>query len=215
MVLNREIKFKVCGMSKAANIAELANLHPHYMGFIFYPRSPRMMTSVSAELIRYVPETIKTTGVFVNEELDKVEAMVKQHRLKAVQLHGNEGAAYCKNLQALNVEIIKAFGVDEDFDFAVLEAYTDAVDFFLFDTRTKNHGGSGKAFNWQLLDKYTLQKPYFLSGGIDLQHIDEIRKIDDKRLYAIDLNSKFEIEPGLKDISKLQRFLKELIEEQD
>ncbi len=201
-------------MSRAANIAELASLQPHYMGFIFYPQSPRMITEVSAELIRYIPESIRTTGVFVNEDTHKVETIVRQHGLKAIQLHGNESPGYCKNLQALNIEVIKAFGIDENFDFAVLEAYIDAVDFFLFDTQTKNYGGSGKTFNWKLLAQYTLQKPYFLSGGIDLQHADEIKKINDKRLYAIDLNSRFEIEPGLKDINKLQRFLKELTEEQ-
>ncbi|MCJ0742730.1 phosphoribosylanthranilate isomerase [Pedobacter montanisoli] len=215
MMLPGEIKIKVCGMSRAANIAELAELQPHYMGFIFYPQSPRMITPVSAELIRYIPEPIKTTGVFVNEEIDKVEAMIRQHGLKAIQLHGNESPEYCKTLQAFNVEVIKAFGIDEDFDFTVLESYVDAVDFFLFDTQTQNYGGSGKVFNWQLLDRYNLQKPYFLSGGIDLQHVEEIKKINDKRLYAIDLNSRFEIEPGLKDINKLQRFLKELIEVQD
>ncbi|WP_410222374.1 phosphoribosylanthranilate isomerase [Pedobacter sp.] len=213
-MLSETIKIKVCGMSRAANIAELASLQPHYMGFIFYPQSPRMITEVSAELIRYIPESIRTTGVFVNEDTHKVETIVRQHGLKAIQLHGNESPGYCKNLQALNIEVIKAFGIDENFDFAVLEAYIDAVDFFLFDTQTKNYGGSGKTFNWKLLAQYTLQKPYFLSGGIDLQHADEIKKINDKRLYAIDLNSRFEIEPGLKDINKLQRFLKELTEEQ-
>jgi phosphoribosylanthranilate isomerase len=200
------MKLKICGMRKATNIAEAAELLPDYLGFIFYEHSPRFISEVSSELIKYVPSTIKTTGVFVNEEIDIVKAYIIKYNLKAVQLHGSESPAYCEGIKASGAEIIKAFGVDEHFDFNQLEAYVDVVDYFLFDTQTPVHGGSGKVFNWELLNNYSLQKPYFLSGGIDLTSINAIKSIKDPRLYAIDVNSKFELQPGLKDIEKLKEF---------
>jgi phosphoribosylanthranilate isomerase len=106
--------------------------------------------------------------------------------------------------------VIKAFGIDEDFDFSVLEAYLNTADYFLFDTKTKAHGGSGKTFNWSVLDRYTDNKPYFLSGGIDLEHTSAIKNINDERLYALDINSRFETEPGLKDAAKIKEFIKEM-----
>lgn len=204
------LKIKVCGMKHAANIAAVAELRPDYMGFIFYEKSPRYISEVSAELIKYVPQEIKTVGVFVDEDLETVKALVQKHYLKAVQLHGNESADFCKEVKAAGVEVIKAFGVHSDFDFNVLEEYETEVDYFLFDTQTPAHGGSGKVFDWTLLNHYQLSKPYFLSGGIDLNHAEQIKSINDERLYAIDINSKFELEPGLKDVVKLKEFFKEL-----
>jgi phosphoribosylanthranilate isomerase len=200
------IKLKVCGMTQAANIAVVAELQPDYLGFIFYPKSPRFISDVSAELIKYVPSTIKTTGVFVNEELEVVKAYVFKYNLKAVQLHGKESVGYCEEIKSTGVELIKAFGVDENFDFSQLEPYLNTVDYFLFDTQTPAHGGSGKVFDWKLLEKYTFDKLYFLSGGIDLSHATTLKEINDPRLYAIDVNSKFELEPGLKDVEKLKEF---------
>jgi phosphoribosylanthranilate isomerase len=201
------LHLKVCGMTQAANIAEVAALRPSYLGFICYPKSPRFISEVSAELIKYVPSVIKTTGVFVNEELDVVRQKVIRYNLKAVQLHGHESPDYCRTLQATGAEIIKAFGIDESFDFSRLTAYQEAVDYFLFDTQTPAHGGSGKVFDWHLLSNYKLEKPYFLSGGIGLEQAALLKEINDPRLYAIDVNSKFEIEPGLKDVSKLEAFV--------
>lgn len=206
------VKLKVCGMRLAANIAAVAALQPDYLGFIFYDQSPRLISDVSAELIKYVPATIKTVGVFVDEDLDVVKKKINLYQLKAVQLHGNESVEYCKTLRLAfdHLEIIKAFGIDEDFDFSVLNAYQDAVDYFLFDTKTKAHGGSGKTFDWHVLSKYKLDKAYFLSGGIDMEHANAISAIDDSRLYAIDINSRFEIEPGLKDAAKIKEFITEM-----
>lgn len=200
------MKIKVCGMKHAANIAGVANLRPDYLGFIFYPKSPRYIAEVSAELIKYVPADIKTVGVFVNEEINEVKLKVAKHQLKAVQLHGAESVDYCAELKILGVEVIKAFGVHSEFDFKQLEPYALVVDYFLFDTQTPVHGGSGKVFDWQLLEKYQLDKPYFLSGGIGLEHAQQITGIQDARLYAIDVNSKFELEPGLKDVEQLKEF---------
>lgn len=203
------VKLKVCGMKLAANIAAVAALQPDYLGFIFYEKSPRFISDVSAELIKYVPAEIKTVGVFVDEDLETVKKKVNLYQLKAVQLHGNESPEYCEELKSAfkSLEVIKAFGVDEDFDFAVLEAYENVVDYFLFDTKTKAHGGSGKTFDWKILANYSLDKPYFLSGGIDLGHAAAIAKIVDTRLYALDINSRFEIDPGVKDAEKINEFI--------
>lgn len=204
-----KFKLKVCGMKLAANIAAVAALRPDYLGFIFYDKSPRLISDVSAELIKYIPAEIKTVGVFVDEELDVVKKKINLYQLKAVQLHGNESPGYCAALQSIfgEIEVIKAFGIDEDFDFNVLKEYMDAVDFFLFDTKTKAHGGSGKTFDWKMLDDYKLDKPYFLSGGIDLQHAAAIKQIEDSKLYALDINSRFEVEPGVKDVEKVKAFI--------
>lgn len=204
-----KFKLKVCGMKLAANIAAVAALRPDYLGFIFYDKSPRLISDVSAELIKYIPAEIKTVGVFVDEELDVVKKKINLYQLKAVQLHGSESPGYCAALKSIfgKIEVIKAFGVDEDFDFNVLKEYMDAVDFFLFDTKTKAHGGSGKTFDWKMLDNYKLDKPYFLSGGIDLQHAAAIKQIKDSKLYALDINSRFEVEPGVKDVEKVKAFI--------
>ncbi len=199
-------------MRLAANIAAVAELQPDYLGFIFYAKSPRLISEVSAELIKYIPSEIKTVGVFVNEELEKVKDKVNLLKLKAVQLHGSESPEYCEALKSTfpTLEVIKAFGIDEDFDFSALQPYLKAADYFLFDTKTKVHGGSGKTFNWSVLDQYTYTKPYFLSGGIDLEHSTAIKKINDERLYALDINSRFETEPGLKDAAKIKEFIQEV-----
>jgi phosphoribosylanthranilate isomerase len=206
------LKLKVCGMRLAANIAAVAGLQPDYLGFIFYEQSPRLISDVSAELIKYIPAEIKTVGVFVNEDIEKVKEKINTLKLKAVQLHGGELPEYAAALKSSfpNIEVIKAFGIDEDFDFSGLEAYLGTVDYFLFDTKTKTHGGSGKTFNWSVLNRYTYTKPYFLSGGIDLEHVAAIKEINDERLYALDINSRFEVEPGLKDVAKIEEFIKEM-----
>lgn len=199
-------------MRLAANIAAVAELQPDYLGFIFYEKSPRLISDVSAELIKYIPSEIKTVGVFVNEDLEKVKDKVNTLKLKAVQLHGSESPEYCAALKTAfgSLQVIKAFGIDEDFDFSELETYLGVVDYFLFDTKTKAHGGSGKTFDWSVLDRYTYTKPYFLSVGIDLEHAPAIKNINDERLYALDINSRFEIEPGLKDAEKIKEFIKEM-----
>jgi len=204
-----KLKLKICGMKFAANIAAVASLQPDYLGFIFYGQSPRFISDVSAELIKYIPSEIKTVGVFVNEDLEVVKKKVNLYQLKAVQLHGNEAPGYCADLKSTfgGIEVIKAFGVDEEFDFSILDGYNDVVDYFLFDTKTKAHGGSGKTFDWKILENYELNKAYFLSGGIDLEHAAAIKQIEDSRLYALDINSRFEVEPGVKDVEKVKAFI--------
>ncbi|TDQ08171.1 phosphoribosylanthranilate isomerase [Pedobacter metabolipauper] len=203
------IKLKVCGMKFPDNIAAIAELQPDYLGFIFYKGSKRYVADLSAAVLQSLPAGIKKTGVFVDEEPLQVAALTIQYGLNAVQLHGKETVADClaiKQLLPAETELIKAFGVGASFDFDVLKDYMDVVDYFLFDTQTPGHGGSGKTFDWLILEKYTLNKPYFLSGGISLNSIDELNKIKDTRLYAVDVNSRFELEPGLKDTDQLMEF---------
>jgi len=203
-------KLKICGMKTPENIADVVALAPDYMGFIFFPESKRFVANLDPEIIKSIPETIKTTGVFVDEDLDVVKKKISIYRLKSVQLHGNESPAYCAALQGIS-EVIKAFGIDATFDFDKLDDYYDVTDYFLFDTKTPLHGGSGHVFNWRLLEKYQLVKPFFLSGGVGLENVSDLSRVNDERLYAVDVNSRFELSPGLKDISKLTDFKNKML----
>lgn len=207
------IKLKVCGMREPDNINALSALMPDYMGFIFYDRSKRYIGNMDPELTESLPASIKATGVFVNEDIENVLSAIRKYQLKAVQLHGTESPAYCSNIRTERpeIELIKAFGVNESFNFEQLNNYVNKVDYFLFDTQTPEHGGSGITFNWQVLENYQLNIPYFLSGGIGLEQLSEIHGIVDTRLYAIDVNSRFELAAALKDIDQLTRFKNELL----
>ncbi|RZM21658.1 MAG: phosphoribosylanthranilate isomerase, partial [Pedobacter sp.] len=171
------IKLKVCGMREAGNIAELTKIGPDYMGFIFYRESKRFVGSIDPDLIRSLPVDIKATGVFVNEQLPVIAAAIIEFKLAAVQLHSAETPELCESLkiQFPDVELIKAFGVDESFNFELLNNYERTVDYFLFDTKTEQHGGSGRSFDWEKLKQYAGEKPYFLSGGIGLEQLSAIK----------------------------------------
>ena len=201
------MKLKVCGMKYQDNIQEVATLQPDYLGFIFYEQSARHF---DAHRIPEISNTIKKTGVFVDADLDFVIKKISKHNLKAVQLHGNETPEYCKQLRGKNIEIIKVFSIKNEFDFSVLKLYDDIVDYFLFDTKGKLPGGNGYVFDWTILNNYPSTTPFFLSGGIGLSQIDDINKFQkseaSKYCYALDVNSKFEIEPGLKNIEDLKKF---------
>jgi phosphoribosylanthranilate isomerase len=208
------VRLKICGMRDAGNISQVASLEPDYMGFIFYEKSKRFVGELDPASLSEMPENIGRVGVFVNHDLKEVVHLAEKFDLNLLQLHGNESAAYVQELKQLlegrDIKLMKAFGIDENFDFTLLNEYETEVDYFLFDTQTPDHGGSGKLFNWELLNGYTLNKPYFLSGGIGLESVEALQTIDDKRLFAIDVNSKFETEPGIKDISKLKEFKRQL-----
>lgn len=206
----QELKLKVCGMRDAENINRLAQLKPDYIGFIFYPQSKRYADKLESKVLQALPPSIKKTGVFVNASLEEIAEKIEQFKLDAVQLHGQETPEFCKQLKPFNIEIIKAFGVNNDFDFGSLENFDSVCDYFLFDTKTDMHGGSGKTFDWSILKRYTLNKPYFLSGGLSAENIREIKSINDSRLFALDLNSRFELQPGLKDIEKLTTVFNEI-----
>lgn len=206
------LPIKVCGMRDKENILSLSSVAPAFLGFIFYEASKRYVGSIDAEILQMVPQGIHKVGVFVNSKNEYVLHKVQQYKLDYVQLHGDESPGKCEELQKEGLKIIKAFSLDEDFDFEVLEGYKAFVSYFLFDTKGKEYGGNGVTFNWEILDQYTLDVPFFLSGGLDLQHIEKIKDIKHKRLFALDLNSRFEIEPGLKDLEKLKTFTKRLRE---
>lgn len=195
-------------MRNTANILDIASLAPDYMGFIFYPLSSRYAADIDAAIVRQLPSSIKKTGVFVNAELATIDKWLNELELDAVQLHGDESPEFCKAVKGRDIEVIKAFGIHADFDFKSLNNYLQVVDYFLFDTSTAQHGGSGKVFDWELLHQNNTDKPFFLSGGIDLDQLDTIAQMNDGRLYAIDLNSKFELSPGIKDYSKLKKIFK-------
>ena len=205
------MRIKVCGMTNPENIREVAALKPNYLGFIFYPKSPRYVVGkLSPESMNEIPPNIWRTGVFVNETEEKILEISGQYGLKAIQLHGDESPELCTALCFAGKSIIKAFSVDNDFDFAPLEAYLDVVDFFLFDTKTEAYGGSGKKFDWSVLERYPFKKPFFLSGGIGPDDAKEILELQHPKFYGIDLNSKFETAPGMKDAQALKRFLGKL-----
>ena len=204
-------RLKVCGMRDRENIKTLVDLKPDYIGFIFYDKSPRFVgEDFSQEIPALIPEDIKKVGVFVNAETSHVTGKIEKYRLDLVQLHGRESAEYCKNLSEKNIHIIKAFSMDETIDFALLEDYDNFCDFYLFDTKVSTYGGSGKKFNWKILEKYNYQKPFLLSGGIGMDDADEIMNLRKLDMITLDINSRFEISPGLKDIGLIEKFIKKL-----
>ncbi|WP_449421098.1 phosphoribosylanthranilate isomerase [Saonia flava] len=209
------MRLKICGMNK--NTTQVAGLHPDYLGFIFWEPSKRYLEND----IPAIPHSIKKVGVFVNAYIDEIKARVEQFGLLLVQLHGKESPTFCNILkkEIPQIKIIKVFSIKDDFDFSVLGAYENVCDYYLFDTKGKLPGGNGYTFNWSVLKDYPSTKPYFLSGGIGLENSDEIlsflRGKESKYCHALDINSKFEIEPGLKNIDKLKEFKNIVMEKQN
>ena len=199
---------KVCGMREGANVQEVTRLKPDLMGFIFYPKSKRFVgDDFDLSIVRSVMPEVQTVGVFVNEEVDKIISLVRKYSLDFVQLHGNESPASCQMLRDKGIKVLKAFGIHNEFDWTALEPYTASCDYFLFDTSTKDYGGSGVKFNWNTLNNYKLPTPFVLSGGIGPEDADVIKSISHPQLAGIDINSRFEVEPGLKDAGLLQTFI--------
>lgn len=192
------------------NPEEVELLQPDYMGFIFWENSPRYVDGIIPSISR----RIKKVGVFVDASIEEILQKVAKYGLQVVQLHGQETPELCKKLKDVGIEVIKAFGVKDTFDFSVLTPYEDNCDFFLFDTKSELPGGSGYAFDWEILEDYPSTKPFFLSGGIGMENIDDVLTFlyrpESKHCYALDVNSKFEEKPGLKDIERLKEFKKRL-----
>ncbi|WP_243765940.1 phosphoribosylanthranilate isomerase [Polaribacter cellanae] len=218
-------------MKFTENIQQVAHLQPDYLGFIFYEKSKRNFEGIIPDL----PNSIKKTGVFVNEYKEIVISLVEEYGLDAIQLHGDESVEYVtdvknqlaerralfieenkqikkkKNQHKISkneVEIIKVFSIKDEFNFNLLKPYLEIVDYFLFDTKGKERGGNGTKFDWKVLEKYPFEKPFFLSGGIGLEDVEEVKKIlkSDLPIYALDVNSKFESKPGVKKIEELEKF---------
>ncbi|MDG1475909.1 MAG: phosphoribosylanthranilate isomerase [Vicingaceae bacterium] len=201
------LQLKVCGMRDTQNLSDLINLQPDFIGLIFHEKSPR---NVEKHTQTSIPREIGTVGVFVNETEGFVLDKINEFDLKYIQLHGSESPHFCKNIKRLNRKVIKAFNIHPEFDFTELEKYTPYCDYFLFDAFGKNAGGNGITFDWKLLDKYKGETPFFLSGGIDSNMSTSLKEINHKMYKGVDINSKFEIEPGLKNIEKIKKFKDEL-----
>ncbi|AMR33266.1 N-(5'-phosphoribosyl)anthranilate isomerase [Mucilaginibacter sp. PAMC 26640] len=197
------MKIKVCGLKDPANIKAVAALSPDYMGFICYNRSPRFISDLDEDVLATLPDHILKTGVFVNASIEHISKVMNKYGFDAIQLHGTENPEACAFFRP-KLLVIKAFGVDEEFEFGRLIDYRNKVDFFLFDTKTPVHGGSGKTFDWTMLNRYAGDIPFFLSGGLSPENLQEVAKIDHPMFYGVDLNSKFEVSPGLKDVDKLK-----------
>lgn len=207
------MKIKVCGMRKPENIDDLIRkVNPDWMGLIFYSKSPRYVSEEFGKVIRTMD--VPKVGVFVNESLDFVLSKIEDFNLAVVQLHGNESPEYARELKLrTSKKIWKVVSVGESIDWELLREYVGLVEYFLFDTATKSHGGSGKKFNWSVLETYPFEKGFLLSGGLDERSANEIKELSKKmpQLVGVDLNSKFEDEPGLKNIEKLKSFKTSLI----
>ena len=195
------VRIKICGMKFPENILEVGVLLPDFIGFIFWEKSSRFFDGEMPRL----PKSIKKVGVFVNESLEIVVTKIKKYKLDCIQLHGEESVEFCQNLKETPIEIIKVFSIKDNFNFEVLKEFESVCDYFLFDTKGELPGGNGTTFDWNLLKKYPSNKPFFLSGGIGIEEI-KLLKIINLPVYGIDVNSKFETEPGLKNIKLLKSF---------
>jgi phosphoribosylanthranilate isomerase len=196
---------KVCGMRDEENIRQLVSLQPDFIGFILYPGSKRYVGQ-DYTLTVDIPAETKRVGVFVDALLEDVIRWKNRLKLDFVQLHGNETPEYCREISGMGLKVIKSFGVDESFDFNRLKAFVPWCTYFLFDTKTARYGGSGKQFDWNLLFRYKEELPFFLSGGIGSNDAEELCGNNIRSLYAVDVNSRFETEPAVKDINELKRF---------
>lgn len=181
-------------------------------GMIFYPPSSRFVDFANYSTLLSLSATEKNkAGVFFDAQADHILEIVRFAKLTHIQLHGNESPGFCQLIKKTGISVIKAFRVDESFDFDFIREYSDMVDFFLFDTKAEKPGGTGKKFNWQLLDNYKEDKPFFLSGGIKPEDAEILLKIDHPQLYGIDLNSGFEDGPGHKNFELLKDFLDQIL----
>lgn len=198
-------------MRDAENIHKVAQTGPDIMGFIFYPDSRRHLPPERAgKVMEMVPEGIEKAGVFVNSTLNAVLKIGNALELDYLQLHGDESPEMCIELKKSGFRVVKVFGVDEFFDFTTLNSYRGAADYFLFDTKSPEHGGTGRVFKWEILNNYDGEIPFFLSGGIGLEHLDLLDEVKAKNLYALDVNSRFELSPGVKDLQRVKELIGKL-----
>lgn len=204
------LKWKICGMRDPQNIGEVLTLQPDWMGFIFYPPSPRFVVDPAVIGQIDFPATTLKTGVFVNENESVILETARLARLDAIQLHGKESPALCASLRAHGFQVLKAISTATSVDLRATNDYLEAVDYFVFDTATAGHGGSGKQFDWQVLENYTASTPFLLSGGVGPTDAARIASLQHPALAGIDLNSRFESAPGFKNFALLKEFIQNL-----
>ena len=206
------IKLKICGLTEEQNIYNIIQaVKADYLGFIFYEHSSRFVKNqLTPETVKSLPDDLNKTGVFVNSSLADVLNVAEKYGLDTLQLHGDESPAFCANCKSRNYTIIKVFGVGETLNISLMNKYSEVCDYFLFDTAGRHKGGNGEKFDWKLLNDYNLDKPYFLSGGIAPEDVETIRSITAPGFCGIDINSRFEIKPGIKDVKKIEEFSNQL-----
>ena len=195
---------KVCGMREADNIRAVEALGIDVMGFIFWPKSSRYVS----QRPDYLPKRVKRVGVFVDEDPEQVKQLAGDYGLDYIQLHGQESPSYIFQLGGLH--IIKAFNFSTAEDLLQTQPYVGLVDGFLFDAKGKSVGGNGEKFNWDVLDAYDGETPFLLSGGIGPDDVERVHAFHHPMCIGIDLNSRFELSPGLKDIDALRRFVNDI-----
>lgn len=200
------MKLKICGNTNPDNIQAIMPLAPDYLGFIFHPGSPRYIGK-NEDIRCFIASQsgVLKTGVFVNASLIDVRIQAKAYRLDLAQLHGSESPEYCRSV-ARTMPVIKAFGISDRFDFDLTHAYQNSCRYFLFDTDCAGYGGSGQSFDWSLLQRYKGNTPFFLSGGIGPEHVPVIKSIRHELLMGVDVNSRFESAPGIKNFHCLKTF---------
>ena len=204
------MKLKVCGLTKLDQIKELISLNIDFLGFIFYGKSPRfVINSLTLEEIKSINHEGKV-GVFVNESTERIIEISEKAELNYIQLHGDESEEFISELKKeLNpkIKLIKVFriGTDAEDLKSKIQNLKSKIDYFLFDTDSRSFGGTGKTFDWQILNELEITKPYFLSGGISSENIENIKLLKQKP-FSLDINSKFEIAPGNKDLEKIKDF---------
>ncbi|MCC8153127.1 MAG: phosphoribosylanthranilate isomerase [Tannerellaceae bacterium] len=203
---------KVCGMREATNVQEVAALGIDWMGFIFYPKSPRYVLQETGHQSSITNCQLKKVGVFVNEPLESLTLKAREYKLDYLQLHGGESPEMCISLQSEGYKVIKVFSIADAEDLGQVSAYEGKADYFLFDTKCKEYGGSGKKFDWSVLDAYRGNTPFLLSGGINPESIEEILSFAHPAWVGVDLNSGFEISPAYKNIDTLQAFINRIKE---
>ncbi len=204
------MQFKVCGITNIEQAEAISSQGAHFIGFIFYPSSKRYaLSSLSLEAIAgFKPSNAKKVGVFVNESVENVLDTARKAGLDMIQLHGEEDATYCATIQAA-FPVIKVFRVSRDLpNFA---AFENVAAYYLFDTDSALYGGTGQHFNWEIIKKTRFHKPFFLSGGIGMNDVQGVQVLKaataGKDLVALDLNSKFETSPGIKNIELIKTFI--------
>lgn len=203
------MKIKICGLRDAANIREILPLKPDLLGFIFYHGSPRYAGSIlKPDDVIGIPVSIPRTGVFVNADPYEIHGLQWKYKLDYIQLHGDETPKMCEKITQSGAHVIKAFRIHPGFRFRELMDYVPVCRYFLFDTSGTGYGGSGSKFDWNLLDRYELGHPFFLSGGIGPSDAPRILSIRHPALVGVDINSKFELEPGIKNIELLKKFFR-------
>ena len=208
--VSADLMIKVCGMREEKNIEEVKRLTPDFMGLIFYPKSLRYVGDVPLPYLEESFSPVRKVGVFVNEAESVVLDRCKAYGLDVVQLHGDESVDYCVSLRKKGLHVIKAFGISEKADLKKCGVYASACDAFLFDTKCVGYGGAGVRFDWNILGDYTQEVPFLLSGGISEEDVDEIKSLRHPFLVGVDLNSRFELAPALKDVPRLKRMMEKI-----